>query len=127
MNEFVDIRINNCRFGYGGIFINISYQMISFCEIKPPVGAGNYVFDKEDNIKIGDWEFTGNKLTIFFDNLDDVQKFETALDKTEELKGGFFKFKDVILDFTKYEQASLDIVRNAVKRVKLNIISLSAC
>lgn len=126
MERFVDTRINNCYFGYGGINVCSYAQVITFKEIKPPVGAGTYIYDEEDN-KIGDWEYTGNQLSIIFKNMDEINKFCIALDKTEELKGGFFKFKDIILDFTHYDQKSMDVVKGAIKHVRRNMISLMAC
>lgn len=126
MERFVDTRINNCYFGYGGIVVHAYAQVVAFKEIKPTVEVGVEIYDKEYN-KIGDWEFTGNQLSIIFDNMDEINKFCMAIDKTEELKGGFFKFKDVILDFTHYEQKSMDVVKGAIKVVRRNMISLTAC
>lgn len=126
MERFVDTRINNCYFGYGGIVVHAYAQVIAFKEIKPTVEVGAEIYDKEHN-KIGDWDYTGNQLSIMFKNMDEINKFCIALDKTEELKGGFFKFKDIILDFTHYDQESMKVVKGAINHVRRNMISLMAC
>lgn len=127
MNEFVDTRINNCRFGYGGIHLSSCMQILMFREIKPPIGAGNKLFDKENNIKIGDWEYTGNRLSIDFENIYEIESFYASLKKIEEDKGGVFKFKDITLDFTEYKQESLDVVKSVMRGIESNVMRLLAC
>ena len=126
MERFVDTRINNCYFGYGGIVVHAYAQVIAFKEIKPTVEVGAEIYDKEHN-KIGDWEFTGNQLSIIFDNMDEINKFSTALKKIEEDENGFFKFKDIILNFTHYNQKSMEVLKGAIQIVRRNMISLTAC
>jgi hypothetical protein len=115
-----------CIFGYGGIQVSTMMQMIVFKGIKPPMGAGTRILDKEGN-KIGDWEYTGSTLTVLFDTMTEIKTVCDLLSEIEKNQGGSFTFKGITFDFTRYEQASMNIVKTGMGKVKIGLTRLMAC
>jgi hypothetical protein len=115
-----------CFFGYGGVEVDVAMQMIRFRGIKPPVGAGTHIYDENGN-KIGDWEYTGNNLHVLFNTMDEVNNVCDWLKAIEDGQGGLFTFNGVTFDFVKYEQASMEAVKCAMKMIKRNMVLLMAC
>lgn len=126
MNDCVNMETKTCFFGYGGIIVDGFFQSMKLIGIKPPLGTGSKFKDSYGN-KIGDWEYTGSILTIEFNNLKEIQELYIMLDYIDTKKGGSFKFKEVVFNFTTYEKVSVEIVRSVVDMIKRSIISVSAC
>ena len=126
MTDCVSMESKTCRFGYGGIRVNVTLQYLQFEGIKPPVGAGTRILDKDRN-KIGDWEFTGCRLHILFNTMEEVKTLCNSLSEIEENRGGAFTFKGITFDFWAYEQASMNIVKEAMELIKFNMMQLIAC
>ena len=126
MTDCVNMETKTCFFGYGGIDVSLVGRMIAFKGIKPPLGAGTQIWNKDGN-KIGDWEFTGHDLCILFNTIDEINDMFNALKEIEECKHGSFTIKDVTLNFVEYKQVSMDIVKQAMHYVKRNMILLTAC
>ena len=123
MTDCVNMETRTCVFGYGGIRVGVRLQMLDFAGIRPPVGAGTQIFGK-DGSKIGDWEYTGSHLGIMFHNMIEIKAVCARLDEIEKNRGGSFTFNGITFDFTKYEQASMDVVKSAMEDVKLNVLRL---
>ena len=64
---------------------------------------------------------------MLFNTINEVQTVCDLLKNVEDNQGGSFEFKGVIFDFTVYKQASMEVVKKAMKLVKRNVISLMAC
>lgn len=126
MTDYVNMETKTCIFGYGGIQVCTMMQMIVFKGIKPPMGAGTRILDEKRN-KIGDWECTGSTLTVLFDTMTEIKIMCDLLDEVEKNQGGAFIFKGIAFDFTRYEQASMNIVKSAMGKVKLGLTRLMAC
>ena len=126
MTDYVNMETKTCFFGYGGIAVEAFFQCLILKGIKPPMGAGTQIVDDNGN-KIGEWEHTGNRLSVVFNTLDEVQEVCNILDDIKNNKGGSFEFKGVIFDFTTYEQASVRVLREAMERVRKGIIFSLAC
>lgn len=126
MTDCVNIETKTCIFGYGGIDIGIDMQALVFMGIKPPVGAGTQIWEK-DGTKIGNWEFTGSRLYVMFSTMDEVNAVCEHLNAIEAENGGSFVFKGVTFDFTAYMQESMEVVKSAMALVKRNILYLMAC
>lgn len=126
MIDYVNMETKTCLFGYGGIEISVCAQIIQFAGIKPPMGAGTRIRE-EDGTKIGDWEHTGSKLSVLFNTMDEAHTVCDLLQNVEDNQGGLFEYKGVIFDFTEYKQASMEIIKKAMRSVKRNIASLLAC
>lgn len=126
MTDCVNMETKTCIFGYGGIKVGVILQMIEFKGIKPPVGTGTKIFDKEGN-KIGNWEYTGSRLNILFDTMTEIKTVCDLLSEIEKNQGGSFTFKGITFDFARYEQASMDIVKSVMEDVKLGVLRLIAC
>ena len=115
-----------CIFGYGAIDIGVSSTFIIFHEIKPPQGAGTRIWNK-DGTKVGNWEHTGKKITLHIESLSEVTMLVNLITAIEESRGNSFTFKGVTFDFTKYEQASINVVKTAINDLRLNMLMLIAC
>lgn len=126
MIEYVNMETKTCIFGYGAIRVKPILQYVEFYGIKPPMGAGTHILDENGN-KIGDWEYTGSKLSILFNTMAEVREIRSLLSKIEDNQGGSFTFKGITFDFTAYEQASMNIVKSAMEHVALSITRLIAC
>lgn len=127
MVDYVDIKTNTCFFGYGGIDVGVIGQTIIFKGIKPPQGAGTKIWNDGCTEKIGDWEYTGSKISVSLKTMDEIETVCGCLKSVEENQGGSFKIKDVTFDFTKYEQASMNIVKSAIRYARLNMLQIMAC
>ena len=127
MVDYVDIKTNTCFFGYGGIDIGVIDQTIIFKGIKPPQGAGTRIWNVDCTEKIGDWEYTGSKISVSFKTMDEIKTVCDCLKSVEENQGGSFKIKDVTFDFTKYKQESMNVVKCAIGYAKLNMLQIMAC
>ena len=125
--DCVNMETKTCMFGYGGIDISVINQTIIFKGIKPPQGAGTRIWNESCTKKIGEWEYTGSKLSITFKSMDDVELMSKWLNDIELALCGTTYFNGVTLDFTKYEQASMNVVKTAMKDVRLNMLQLIAC
>lgn len=126
MTNYVNMENKTCIFGYGGIAVDVVAQSVIFQEIKPPMGAGTKIWET-DGTKIGDWEFTGNKLCLRFGTLDEIRDICIMLTKIEKKQSGSFKFKDITFDFEMYKQESMDIIKHAMVLVTRNLTYLMAC
>ena len=126
MIECVNIDTNTCIFGYGGIDVGVIGQTIIFKGIKPPQGAGTRIWNN-DRTKVGEWEYTGSQISVLFKTMDEIETVCDCLKSIEKNQGGSFKIKDVTFDFMKYEQASMNIVKTAMRDVRLNILQIMAC
>lgn len=126
MTDCVNMETKTCIFGYGGIRVEAIMQYLQFKGIKPPMGAGTRILDDNGN-KIGEWEYTGSKLHILFNTMTEIKTMCDLLIEIEKNKGGSFTFKGVTFDFWVYEQASMDIVKSAMEKVKLSMTRLIAC
>lgn len=126
MNDCINMETKTCFFGYGGIIVSARFHSMYLIGIKPPIGSGSKLKDSDGN-KIVDWDYTGSKLSVLFDTLDEVKEFYNMLDSIKTKKGGFFEFKGVIFDFNKYEEVSVEIVRDIVDMIKREIFRVSAC
>lgn len=126
MTDCVNMETKTCIFGYGGIRVKSIMQYIYFKGIKPPMGAGTRILDDNGN-KIGDWEYTGSELHILFNTMTEIKMVCDLLDEIEKNQGGAFFFNGITFDFTRYEQASMNIVQSAMENVKLNMTRLIAC
>ena len=126
MIDCVNMETKTCFFDHGGIDVGVSMQTIHFRGIRPPIGAGTLIRE-EDGTKVGDWEHTGSMLSVLFNTMDEAETVCDLLKKVEDNQSGSFEFKGVVFDFTVYKQASMEIVKNAMKFVKKNIIYLMAC
>ena len=124
--DCVNMETKTCIFGYGGIQVKTFLQMICFEGIKPPMGAGTRILDEEGN-KIGNWEYTDSELTVLFNTMTEIKTVCDLLSEIEKNQGGSFTFKGITFDFTRYEQASMNIVKAAMENVKLNMLRLMAC
>lgn len=118
--DCVNMETKTCIFGYGGIQVKTFLQMICFKGIKPPVGAGTRILDKEGN-KIGDWEYTGSQLNVLFNTMTEIKIMCDLLDEVEKNQGGVFIFKGITFNFVKYEQASMNVVKEGMEKVKFSI------
>ena len=125
--DCVDLKNNTCFFGYGGVQVSVIFFTIRFKGVKPPIGAGNPLWDKEDGAKIGEWEWTGSELSVRFVSLDELKVFANQLKEIEKKQTGSFEFKGVTVDFTHYAQESMDIVSDAVEYVRMNMLQAVAC
>lgn len=126
MIDCVSMETRTCIFGYGGIRVKPVLQTILFQEIKPPQGVGTRILDEDGN-KIGDWEYTGNQLSIMFNTLTEVKEMFNLLSEIEKNQGGSFTFKNVTLDFTTYHQESVRIIKAVLEYIKMNMLRLIAC
>lgn len=126
MTDCVNMETKTCIFGYGGIRVEAIMQYLQFKGIKPPMGAGTHIFDEKGN-KIGDWEDTGSKLCILFNAMTEIKIMCDLLDEVEKNHGGVFVFKGITFNFMKYEQASMDVVKSAIEKVKFSMTRLMAC
>ena len=127
MIDCVDMKTNTCIFGYGGINVGVISQTIIFKGIKPPQGAGTKIWNDDCTEKIGEWDYTGSTISILFKTMDEIKTVCDCLKNIEENQGGLFKFKDVTFDFMKYEQESMNIVKTAMRDVRLNMLQIMAC
>lgn len=82
---------------------------------------------KHDGTKVGDWKYTGSRLSVPFNTLDEAQEVCNILDDIENNKGGSFEFKGVVFDFTAYEQASVSILRESMEHVIKCMLFSLAC
>lgn len=126
MIDCVDIKTNACIFGYGGIDVGVIGQTIIFKGIKPPQGAGTRIWDR-DGTKLGEWEYTGSQILVSFKTMGEIETVCDCLKTIEENQDGLFKFKDITFDFTEYKQVSMDIVKAAMRDVRLNVLQIMAC
>lgn len=126
MKSCINTEEKVCFFGFGGIAVNVCCQTIIFKEIAPPKGAGNRLFE-EDGTKDGEWDYTGNEITVSFSNIEDIKKMLAMINLIETTKNGSFVFRGVTFDFNEYKQESLYIVKKAVEKVRTNLISLMTC
>ena len=129
MHNCVNNETKTLYFGYGGIRVSATGNVISFQGIAPPVGAGNIIFDCNggDMLKVGDWEYTGSGIFIALKDLDEVNLLRDLLTKVECNEHGTFTFKEVTFDFTSYDPASIRIVRAGIDLAALGVVRLIAC
>lgn len=128
MDQFIfnDNEVKKVVFGYGAIRFDVHSQVLTLIEIKPPVGAGTRIFD--DNYeKIGEWEDSGRRISIMFNNFDEVAECERLLDHIEAGNLRSFVFKDVIFDYTTFHESGLTLMRRGLYWVKQGLCLLSAC
>lgn len=126
MIDCVDMETNTCIFGYGGIDVGVIGTTILFKGIKPPQGAGTRIWNK-DGTKVGEWEYTGSQISVLFNTMSEIETVCNCLKTIEENQDGLFKFKDITFDFTEYKQVSMNIVKTAMRDVRLNILQIMAC
>ena len=124
--DYVNMETKTCIFGYGGIRVDTVMQYLQFNGIKPPMGAGTRIFAANGD-KIGDWEDTGSELHILFNTMTEVKTVCDLLSEIEKNHGGTFTFKGITFDFTRYEQASMNIVTYAMQKIKFYLTMLIAC
>ena len=126
MINCVNTETKTAIFGYGGVKIDVCNRQLGLYGIKPPVGAGTKILDDLGQ-KIGDWEYTGENLLIWFTSYEDANRVFHCLKEIENTKGGTFKFNDITFDFTRYEQASMDLVKQAMNFIIKNFLVCMAC
>lgn len=126
MTDYINMETKTCFFGYGGIAIYNCFQFLILKSIKPPLGAGTMLIGP-DRTKIGNWEYTGSKLSIRFNTLDEVREVCNMLNDIESNNGGSFEFKGIVFDFTTYEQESIIVLRKVMERVRNSIVLSMAC
>ena len=126
MIDCVDMKSNTCIFGYGGIDVGVIGQTILFKGIKPPQGAGTRIWNN-DGTKVGEWEYTGSQISVSFKTIDEIKTVCDCLKTIEENQDGLFKFKDITFDFTEYKQASMNVVKTAMRDARLNMLQIVAC
>ena len=124
--DYVNMETNTCFFGYGGVAVKTFFQRLILSGIRPPMGVGTQITDKDLN-KIGDWEYTGKNLFITFKNMDEVHDICNKLDIIEINKGGSFEFKGVVFDFMNYDPESVRVLRKKLEKVEKGILFSVAC
>ena len=127
MTDCVNRETRTCVFGYGGVRVEYVANTILFEGIKPPVGAGTHIFDKDNGQKVGDWEYTGHVVRIELCSMAEVETLHNLLSEVEANYGGSFEFKGITLDFTHYKQISMDVVVRVVLHAKRQLCFLLAC
>lgn len=126
MVDCVNIKTSTCIFGYGGIDVGVIGQTIIFKGIKPPQGAGTRIWNN-DGTKVGEWEYTGSQISVSFNTMDEIELVYKWLNDIEVASCGVCHFNGVTFDFMKYEQASMNVVKTAMRDVRLNILQIMAC
>lgn len=127
VRDCVDVNTKTCFFGYGGVQVSVMNFIIRFKGVKPPIGAGNPLWNKDDGTKIGEWEWTGSELSVHFVSLEELKMFANQLKEVEKKQMGSFEFKGITIDFTHYAQESMDIISDAVGYVRMNMLQVMAC
>jgi hypothetical protein len=127
MFDYVDEKHKICTFGYGGIEVGRICNILTLKGIKPKQKVGAYLFDVDNQEKIGNWEYTGSQLYITFNTIDEIDTFFDRLDDIENNEGGAFNVNGITLDFINYNKESVDVLRSFIPRIRLSIIRLIAC
>lgn len=115
-----------CAFGYGDIAVSFSLNVMILRGVKPPMECGATIIS-DDGIKMGDWEYTGQRVDIPFNNSHEMNMFTELLEDIETNRGGVFMFKGVKFDFTKYDQRSMVVVKSVIRRILANLLMAIAC
>ena len=126
MVNYVNTETNTCIFGYGAIHVSVLGCILKFREIKPPVGNGNLLIN-EDGEKVGDWDYTGNQISILFHTLDEIETICDHIKYIEENKKGSFTFKDITFDFMKYTEESMNAFKKDIITLKNQMLLCMAC
>ena len=126
MINCVNTETKTAIFGYGGIKVDVSIYRLGLYGIRPPVGAGTQILDSNGE-KIGDWEYTGEHFIICFGTYEEANRMFRYLDNVEKNQGGVFQYDGITFDFTWYRQASMDVVKKAMRFIIGNFLQVMAC
>ena len=94
---------NVLKFGYGDICVGGRQfrQSVTFRQFKPPANCGDKIIEK--NI-----EYTGEELELHLCDLNEYARFVAILKCVKSGKCNIFGFKNLIFDFTNYNEKSVD-------------------
>lgn len=113
------IKDNIISFGYGDILVGYSMNMIKLSEIKPPVNVGDWL----EIAKLKDKGIEVTKIVRLKVELSDLYKFS-------DVENNLIKhiiIDDYTLDFTNYNQESIEIVKQAMTKALHYDLMCLAC
>ena len=125
MTDYINMETKTCVFGYGGIIIHNIGSIVVFKGIKPPQGVGTHLW--LNGVKVGEWEYVGSKLSIYFKTTDEIKSILKLIKNVEDNHGGLFTFKDIAFDFTNYSHESIQILKAVIERARMSMILMLAC
>lgn len=107
------------KFGYGTVLTtgNELSRVLFFQHIAPPKVIGEIIKDSDSYSVIGTLKFEySDDMKILFENLNNIHEFNFLIN-----------FRDYTLDFTNYNEKSIEVVKRAVSRVIIGFQLSLAC
>lgn len=119
------IKDNVIYFGYGTVAVDSLGNKLYFREIKPPCEIGSCITEK---LVSGEVAFTEKQADILFKNYNEVLEFEQLLNTHVNCsKERILEYKDLVLDFTKWNVGSLIVVKKHLSEIQRYLLRLIAC
>ena len=124
----IDLEKKIIYFGYGDVQVGHSIYSLYFRGFKPSVEVGTMTTKeviKDNNIK-----WLTNKIYLDFRDIQEILAFEELVKQVRNNGGENFtqfKFKDLTLDFSNYNEKSISIVLMNLSVVRDNLLQVIAC
>jgi hypothetical protein len=118
----IDMEKKTIYFGYGDILVTNYFNKIIFTEIEPPVEIGTDVSEETKK-----QTSTGSFIIIEFETLKNLVDFKNLIETINSECCLQFTYDDYTLDFSNYNQKSIDVVITQFTRVMNNSLISMAC
>lgn len=118
----IDMENKTIYFGYGDVVVGNYLNAIGFTEIEPPVEVGSSL-SVETTIQTA----TGPEITIAFNNIESFTDFKNAIKTINGKDCLQCNYNGYTLDFSNYNQKSIEIILDKLEVIALFFILPMAC
>lgn len=110
------------KFGYGDIGVSNVWRNMRFIPFKPPVEIGT---DTRPLFADGSIEAVGEPIMITFETFQDFNELQDKLKNVYTQR--VFEFKGYTFDFSNYNEKSVEVCNDALRRAYMNFLQCAAC
>lgn len=121
----IDVQNNIVYFGYGDVIVNNRTIGLCFRALDTQVEIGHII--SQEYLYNNNIEFSTDYINLFLRDLQEMQTLENLLKQIDGRNFAKFTFKDVTLDFSRYNPKSVETVLDNLEVVKCNLLQTVAC
>lgn len=118
------IKGNRIIFGYGSVSVGAFFNSLVFQEIEPPLEIGANV---NEYVGRGEAKFIGEKKTIVLYSYEDCKDFDKLLNTVDGENVTEIEYDGLILDFSNYNEKSVEVVKKHLNAAINHFLRLMAC
>ena len=121
----IDVQNNIVYFGYGDVITNNRTIGLCFRAIDTQVEIGQPI--SQEYLYNNNIEYSTDYINLFLRDLQEMLTLQNLLEQVDARIINKFTFKDVTLDFSKYNPKSVETVLDNLEVVKCNLLQTIAC